>query len=296
MNQREWIVYFETVNGRKPTPEEYKDYTKQLRKKKFLKISVVVLPLFVFTVLGFFLLYNRGSEQSVSRKQSETNLPTFGQSGSSKQSQISEESEDKKQIEGTVEDFQTVIDNYKKVLADKRVGYLQYVNLEAVTSTVSTPEVYYSLYDFNKDGKNELIIAGKEADNLLDENASTFERMNNHWNRIIYGVFTLDNGEIVENIMGSGYRSQTFPMVDGSFWVRSSGSAYIGAYTHYDFNRQGSKIEKVLEIYYDNENPADKKIEDDSDDGRSYTQVELMNTINAYKLLEVHQLKWNRIG
>lgn len=288
MSEKEWVEYFKVINGRSPSPEEYTQFLKSERKKRLQQKLIIGIPAVGFLfVLVFFVRSLYQSQPEIVPEKSPSTITSIAKSTS--------KDEEVKKVTGTLDDYRLVIENYRIALGDKTKSNLEFVNPEA-THTSQHPEVYYSLYDFNGDGKNELILAGSEGDRELDDNASTSERMESYWDRVVYGVYTLDDGEIINNFPVIGYRIQLFPMTNGSFWERGSSSAYAGAYIHYEFDSRGARIEPVLRISYDyEESRSNPKIEDDAEEPKSYTIYGLKNELNQYKILDVHQLEWTRI-
>ena len=95
----------------------------------------------------------------------------------------------------------------------------------------------YILYDFDKNGVDELLVA-------------TTSRDNKH---AILDIRTIVDGKVVrvtnaDNQLGFiGERMNIFPREDGSFTYIGAGSAKDHLYAHYKWNEAGSALERVKE-------------------------------------------------
>lgn len=195
----------------------------------------------------------------------------------------------KEDISGTMTEYQPVIDEYFKVLKNKKIepGY-SYVNFEILPNGRPEPvKLYYALYDFDNNGVNELVIAG---DQTSKDSKRTSQKYN--WERTIYNVFTLNNGKIINNVELLGHLYFLIPMSDGSFWLRGgfSGGTYL--YEQYMFNEQGTQLNKVLSINQTNTNNV-ITIKDEK--GKVYTRIELEHLLDSFTPLSADDLNWIEI-
>ena len=195
----------------------------------------------------------------------------------------------KEDISGTMTEYQPVIDEYLKVLKNKKIepGY-SYVNFEILPNGRPEPvKLYYALYDFDNNGVNELVIAG---DQTSKDSKRTSQKYN--WERTIYNVFTLNNGKIINNVELLGHLYFLIPMSDGSFWLRGgfSGGTYL--YEQYMFNEQGTQLNKVLSINQTNTNNV-ITIKDEK--GKVYTRIELEHLLDSFTPLSADDLNWIEI-
>lgn len=189
-------------------------------------------------------------------------------------------------IIGSVEDYQKVIDDNRTMQSTKSFDGLEYYSPEALQAE----ELYYALYDFDKNGTNEFILASAKGNSSTG--TTTFDRLSS-WDRTIFGVFTLKDNKIVTLFNGMGYRTQVVPMTDGSFWQRGSGGYDTGIYEHYIFSDVGDSVSKNLMITYENLGKSNEKIQDES--GRDFTWEEVQAEINQYEILSSDVMIWNRL-
>lgn len=187
---------------------------------------------------------------------------------------------------GTVGDYQQVIDDNRTMLSTKSFNGLKYYSPEALEAS----ELYYALYDFDQNGTNEFILAGKKNDTTTG--VTTFDKLAS-WERTIYGVFTVQDKEIITLFNGIGYRTHVAPMTDGSFWLRGSGGYDTGVYEHYSFTDSGISVSKNLMFTYENLGKSNEKIQDES--GRDFTWEEVQAEINQYEILSSDVMIWNRL-
>ena len=95
----------------------------------------------------------------------------------------------------------------------------------------------YILYDFDKNGVEELLVATTSIDNK----------------HAILDIRTIVDGKVVrvtnaDNQLGFiGERMNIFPREDGSFTYIGAGSAKDHLYAHYKWNEAGSALERVKE-------------------------------------------------
>lgn len=128
------------------------------------------------------------------------------------------------------------------------VAYHQVLNQGAANSDVNpeagqaaTGSYYtgldYSLYDLDKNGVDELIIALVAKDGY----------------RSLLDLRTIKDGQVVrlttdENQLSMiGNRTILLPLADGSFYYKASGGASGGLYAHYRWTADGVGLEKVAE-------------------------------------------------
>lgn len=187
---------------------------------------------------------------------------------------------------GTVGDYQQVIDDNRTMLSTKSFNGLKYYSPEALQAS----ELYYALYDFDQNGTNEFILAGKKND--TPTGVTTFDKLAS-WERTIYGVFTVQDKEIITLFNGIGYRTHVAPMTDGSFWLRGSGGYDTGVYEHYSFTDSGISVSKNLMITYENLGKSTEKIQDET--GKSYAWDEVKAKINQYEILSSELMEWYRL-
>lgn len=187
---------------------------------------------------------------------------------------------------GTVGDYQQVIDDNRTMLSTKSFNGLKYYSPEALEAS----ELYYALYDFDQNGTNEFILAGKK--NNTPTGVTTFDKLAS-WERTIYGVFTVQDKEIITLFNGIGYRTHVAPMTDGSFWLRGSGGYDTGVYEHYSFTDSGISVSKNLMITYENLGKSTEKIQDEI--GKSYAWDEVKAKINQYEILSSELMEWYRL-
>lgn len=187
---------------------------------------------------------------------------------------------------GTVADYQQVIDDNRTMLSTKSFDGLKFYSPEALQAN----ELYYALYDFDNNGTKEFILTGKRTD--FSSGSTTFDKLAS-WERMIYGVFTLKDKEIVTLFNGTGYRTQLVPMTDGSFWLRGSGGYDTGVYEHYSFSTSGTAVSKDVMITYKNLKKSNEQIQDES--GKSYTWEELQAKVNQYDVLSSDLMEWHQL-
>ncbi|MGT2867064.1 hypothetical protein [Streptococcus fryi] len=184
-----------------------------------------------------------------------------------------------------IKKYQKVIDDNLEMLSSNSFYGLEYYSPEALNAD----ELYYALYDFDSNGIDEFILAGKTVDSYT---GTTFEKLA-IWERTIYGIFTLKDNEIVTLFNGTGYRTHVVPMADGSFWLRASGGYDTGVYEHYVLNKSGTEAIKDLIITYENLGKTDELIVASSGDIHTWQEVKL--EINRYDILSSNSMEWNRL-
>ena len=136
--------------------------------------------------------------------------------------------------------YNTVLQDYKEALK-KESGSFNQDNINPFILIAKTNHYLqgasYILYDFDKNGVDELLVA-------------TTSRDNKH---TILDIRTIVDGKVVrvtnaENQLGFiGERMNIFPREDGSFTYIGAGSAKDHLYAHYKWNDAGSALERVKE-------------------------------------------------
>ena len=136
--------------------------------------------------------------------------------------------------------YNTVLQDYKEALK-KESGSFNQDNINPFILIAKTNHYLqgasYILYDFDKNGVDELLVA-------------TTSRDNKH---AILDIRTIVDGKVVrvtnaENQLGFiGERMNIFPREDGSITYIGAGSAKDHLYAHYKWNEAGSALERVKE-------------------------------------------------
>ena len=136
--------------------------------------------------------------------------------------------------------YNTVLQDYKEALK-KEGGSFNQDNINPFILIAKTNHYLqgasYILYDFDKNGVDELLVA-------------TTSRDNKH---AILDIRTIVDGKVVrvtnaDNQLGLiGERMNIFPREDGSFTYIGAGSAKDHLYAHYKWNEAGSALERVKE-------------------------------------------------
>ena len=136
--------------------------------------------------------------------------------------------------------YNTVLQDYKEALK-KEGGSFNQDNINPFILIAKTNHYLqgasYILYDFDKNGVDELLVA-------------TTSRDNKH---AILDIRTIVDGKVVrvtnaDNQLGFiGERMNIFPREDGSFTYIGAGSAKDHLYAHYKWNEAGSALERVKE-------------------------------------------------
>lgn len=136
--------------------------------------------------------------------------------------------------------YNTVLQDYKEALK-KESGSFNQDNINPFILIAKTNHYLqgasYILYDFDKNGVDELLVA-------------TTSRDNKH---AILDIRTIVDGKVVrvtnaDNQLGFiGERMNIFPREDGSFTYIGAGSAKDHLYAHYKWNETGSALERVKE-------------------------------------------------
>lgn len=136
--------------------------------------------------------------------------------------------------------YNPVLQDYKEALK-KEGGSFNQDNINPFILIAKTNHYLqgasYILYDFDKNGVDELLVA-------------TTSRDNKH---AILDIRTIVDGKVVrvtnaDNQLGFiGERMNIFPREDGSFTYIGAGSAKDHLYAHYKWNEAGSALERVKE-------------------------------------------------
>lgn len=136
--------------------------------------------------------------------------------------------------------YNTVLQDYKEALK-KEGGSFNQDNINPFILIAKTNHYLqgasYILYDFDKNGVNELLVATTSIDNK----------------HAILDIRTIVDGKVVrvtnsDNQLGFiGERMNIFPLEDGSFTYIGAGSAKDHLYAHYKWNEAGSALERVKE-------------------------------------------------
>lgn len=203
----------------------------------------------------------------------------------------------KEEIKGTEKDYQPVLDEYLKTIkAGKYIQGSKFVNGEILSSNGKPRVLYYSLYDFDHNGVNELVIASEVG--TTNENSVSTNDTKLEWKREIFNIFTLEGDKIVNNFPGIGYRMHVYPMTDGSFWYYGSGSAFLHIISQYKFTLDGTRIVEVLSLTFDSEDPVTHKMKDTPNikdkQGKEYTKESFQNLLNQYTVLDEDKLSWKK--
>lgn len=136
--------------------------------------------------------------------------------------------------------YNAVLQDYKEALK-KEGGSFNKENInQFILIAKNNPYLQgasYILYDFDKNGVDELLIATTSNDNK----------------HAILDIRTIVDGKVVqvtnaENQLGFiGERMNIFPREDGSFTYIGAASAKDHVYAHYKWNETGSALERVKE-------------------------------------------------
>ena len=136
--------------------------------------------------------------------------------------------------------YNSVLQDYKEALK-KQGGSFNKENINNYILIAKTnPDLQgasYILYDFDKNGVEELLVA-------------TTSRDNKH---AILDIRTIVNGKVVQvtnaenQLSFIGERMNIFPLEDGTFTYIGAASAKDHVYAHYKWNEIGSELERVKE-------------------------------------------------
>ena len=136
--------------------------------------------------------------------------------------------------------YNSVLQDYKEALK-KKGGTFNKENINNFILIAKTnPDLQgasYILYDFDKNGVEELLVA-------------TTSRDNKH---AILDIRTIIDGKVVQvtnaenQLSFIGERMNIFPLEDGTFTYIGAASAKDHVYAHYKWNETGSALERVKE-------------------------------------------------
>ena len=136
--------------------------------------------------------------------------------------------------------YNSVLQDYKEALK-KQGGFFNKENINNYILIAKTnPDLQgnsYILYDFDKNGVEELLVA-------------TTSRDNKH---AILDIRTIVDGKVVQvtnaenQLSFIGERMNIFPLEDGTFTYIGASSAKDHVYAHYKWNEIGSALERVKE-------------------------------------------------
>ena len=137
-----------------------------------------------------------------------------------------------------LKDYKDVIENVTKHANDhSKIKYNDNVNLLAYSlkKEFDSPGITYTLYDFDKNGVDELVIAMSP-------------RKDDHG---IIDIYTISDGKLIrvtnrENQLDMiGERMGILPLEDGTFSYIGAGTAKDHLYIHYKFNDKGDALEEI---------------------------------------------------
>lgn len=144
-----------------------------------------------------------------------------------------------------LKDYKEVIENVTKHQNDhSKIKHNDNVNSIAylVKKEFDSPGISYTLYDFDKDNVDELVIS-------MDSSKE------NHY---ILDIYTISDGKLIrvknrENKLDMiGERMQISPLEDGTFLYICVGTSRDHGYIHYKLNDKGDALEEIQEIITDN--------------------------------------------
>ena len=137
-----------------------------------------------------------------------------------------------------LKDYKEVVENVTKHQNDhSKIKHNDNVNSIAylVKKGFDSPGISYTLYDFDKNNVDELVIS---MDSSKDD----------HY---ILDIYTISNGKLIrltnrENKLDMiGERMNIFPLEDGTFSYVGAGTARDHEYIHYKFNDNGDALEEI---------------------------------------------------
>ena len=137
-----------------------------------------------------------------------------------------------------LKDYKEVVENVTKHQNDhSKIKHNVNVNSIAylVKKGFDSPGISYTLYDFDKNDVQELVIS---MDSSKDD----------HY---ILDIYTISNGKLIrltnrENKLDMiGERMNIFPLEDGTFSYIGAGTARDHEYIHYKFNDNGDALEEI---------------------------------------------------
>lgn len=265
LSQKQWSRYFRKIHHRKPSQSEVKDavasgeaYVKSASKKKWwLYLAPIVMA--GLLILGYYVIIYRNTN-GVAKIRTSNNRKV-------------------KNALGTKSDYAEVLSAYYDSLEKKEVTDSEIVNPELISGKAGLLDTFYSLYNFNADGINELIIAYGRGENEVDDYKTT-------WSRNPYALWTLDtDGTPKQLVFGSGYRSRLLPLKDGRMLVFGSGGAYLNGYSIYSI--EGTELVSQEELIYDN---STYKI-----DNQIVTKNDYYAEVDNFDVLDADDLAWDSL-
>ena len=143
-----------------------------------------------------------------------------------------------------LKDYKEVVENvtkhsndHSKITLNDNVNSIAYL----VKKGFDSPGISYTLYDFDKNNVDELVIS-------MDSSKE------NHY---ILDIYTISDGKLIrvtnrENKLDMiGERMQIFPLEDGTFLYIGVGTSRDHGYIHYKLNDKGDALEEIKEIITD---------------------------------------------
>ena len=137
-----------------------------------------------------------------------------------------------------LKDYKEVVENvtkhsndHSKIKHNDNVNSISYL----LKKDFDSPGISYTLYDFDKNGVEELVI-------------TMSPRKDDHG---IIDIYTISDGKLIrvtnrENKLDMiGERMNIFPLEDGTFSYIGSGTARDHQYIHYKFNNKGDAFEEI---------------------------------------------------
>ena len=143
-----------------------------------------------------------------------------------------------------LKDYKEVVENVTKHSNDhSKIKYNDNVNSIAylVKKGFDSPGISYTLYDFDKNNVDELVIS-------MDSSKE------NHY---ILDIYTISDGKTIrvtnrENKLDMiGKQMQIFPLEDGTFLYIGVGTSRDYVYIHYKLNDKGNTFEEIQETLTD---------------------------------------------
>ena len=196
--------------------------------KKYFTLSVATLSLFLLCACS-------------NKKQTESSSSRVS---SSKTSSSSSKSSSSKKVEKTdIKLYDSILDMYAQAIQNPKANQQNQEINWIVSQADNHPQVYsgvfYSYYDLDKNGTEELIVA--------------MGRVNADVKYDLLDIYTIDDQKPLrltnkENQLAwIGERMILTPLKDGTFLYRGASSATEAQYIHYKFNQKGNGLEKVAE-------------------------------------------------
>ena len=196
--------------------------------KKYFTLSVATLSLLLLCACS-------------NKKQTESSSSRVS---SSKTSSSSSKSSSSKKVEKTdIKLYDSILDMYAQAIQNPKANQQNQEINWIVSQANIHPQVYsgvfYSYYDLDKNGTEELIVA--------------MGRVNADVKYDLLDIYTIDDQKPLrltnkENQLDMiGERMILAPLEDGSFLYRGASSATEAQYIHYNFNQKGNALEKVAE-------------------------------------------------